>query len=139
MITFNEGNILEIENEKGILTLEDDIQDGMSFVVHNEPIALKMVALVKNEQLKSFINHEFKSQISDRVHFSMELSLRSKGIGSKEVLQMVISDVDIKDKRKKDYKLMFLSEDTTYVYPLEEEEWNRMISLVRWVSNGYKN
>ena len=138
MITLNEGNILEIKNEKGILTIEDDIQDGMSFDLSNENIALSMVALLKNDELRKFLNHEMKSQIGDRVHFRLKPSIFTQRIGVKQVLEMFISDVCIEDKNKKDFKIIFISQDTTYTYPLEDAEWEAMTNLIRWVSNDYK-
>ena len=132
MIKFNEANALDIENEKGTLSIEDDIQDGMSLFISNEKIALTMIALLKNDELKKFLENEKHCVIKNTIFSHLH--------GRKKVVETIFTTVDNFKETETGRKprIMFISEDTTYEYPLTEEEWTAMVSLMRWVSNGYK-
>lgn len=132
MIKFNEANVLDIENEKGTLSIEDDIQDGMTLFVSNEKIALTMISLLKNSEIKKFLENE--------QHCVIKNTIFSKLNGRKKIVETIFTTVDNFKETETGRKprIMFLSEDTTYEYPLTEEEWKAMVSLMRWVSNGYK-
>lgn len=130
MIIYNEGNTLDIKNERGCLSIEDDIKDGMTFLLINDKVGIRMTTLLCHDELKQFLNNP--------QHISILTGSQSKKRGTKKVLEVIFSTINIKNNKNDDYKITFISEDTTYYYYLTKEEWTEMKILMKWVINGYK-
>jgi len=133
VIKMNEGNVLIIENEGMQIDLEDDIQDGMTIQLRVPRACITMTGLYKKDELQGILKGN-----SDDLHMSVIHELLTENIGTKKVLRTIFSTVDIHHDTKNDYKIGLTSEDTQVWFPLSKEEWEKVVSYLRWVARGYK-
>ena len=129
MIKMNEGNVLIIENEGMQIDIEDDIQDGMTIQLRVPHACITMTGLYKKDELQGILEGN-----SDDLHMIVTHQLHSKHIGTKKVLRTIFSTVDIHHDTKKDYKIGLTSEDTQVWFHLSKEDWEEVISYLRWVA-----
>lgn len=131
MILLDEGNVLRIGGPYGVLVIDDEIQGGMTITVYNEDIALEMCALYTYDEIREFL--------ATPRHCVVTSHNTSSLIGKKKVLQTIFSSFNTNTGEEGDYKITLFSEDTRYQFPLQKEEWKKMISLMTFVTNGYKH
>lgn len=127
MITCNEANILVIEKGRMTLDIEGSLPNGIEITLSIPRAYISMTGLYQNEELKVFT----QKQTND-FHHMLNHSIVTENIGTKKVLQTIFSTKNVRDKTKKDYKIIFTSEDTQIIFPLTKEEWDE---FVRYIHN----
>lgn len=115
----NEMNGLELHNEKGTVYVERTPELGTVITVHNPLIALTMTGLYQKEELRYIVNNPTYARIKHGYF--------SPSIGSKKVLETIFTSEGIHGESE--YAITFLSEDTTYYYPLKRTEWTELMAL----------
>ena len=133
MITFNEANILIIENNGMILDIEDDIPDGISMKLFVPNAHISMTGLCEEKELQPFITRD-----TNDFHFFLKNSIATKKLGTKKIRETVFSTKSITDETENDYKIIFISEDTRIHFPLDENDWKELVHYLQYMANGRK-
>ncbi|WP_047153827.1 hypothetical protein [Aneurinibacillus tyrosinisolvens] len=128
----NEGNILQISNGCGFLSIDDEITNGMRISYYRDDIALCLCGLYSLNEIRRFLANERRHLITSRQQTKIK--------GKKKVSHTEFSKVNIKTGEDNDFKvILYSSEGIMYQFPMVEEEWNEMVALMARVINGDKS
>lgn len=130
----NEGNVLVIENDGIVFDMEDDIQDGITITLKIKNAYITMTGLYTTEELKPFLEQD-----TSDFHVKINSCLESRLIGKKKVRETIFSTKPTEEGQVFHYKIIFITDDTTVMFTMEEEEWNEVTSYIQFIANGYQH
>ncbi|WCK53219.1 hypothetical protein PP175_17670 [Aneurinibacillus sp. Ricciae_BoGa-3] len=128
MITLNEVGTLEICNEHGLLSINNELENGISITYYRDDIGLSLVGLYSINEIKEFLRNERSHLISS--------SRQTKLAGKKKVLQTFFSKVNSLTGEEGNYRVILYAEGFMYQFLMAKEEWNEMVLLMTRGVNG---
>jgi hypothetical protein len=127
MITINEATILEISNEHGILTINNELTTGISIYYDRYDIGLSLCALYSSDEIDGFLANQQSHLINS--------SRQTKLTGKKIVLQTLFSKINSLTGEEGNYRVILYAEGFMYQFLMTKEEWNEMVLLMTRVIN----